>query len=138
MNYWLVKSEPFKYSWEDFVRDGRTYWDGVRNYQARNNLAAMREGDLALFYHSNEGLEIVGVAKVVRESYQDPTTDDERWVVVDFEPDSVFERPVGLKDIKADPLLEDMHIVKQSRLSVTPVLKKHFDLLMKKGKKKPL
>ncbi|QMU56038.1 MAG: EVE domain-containing protein [Candidatus Mycalebacterium zealandia] len=138
MNYWLVKSEPFKYSWEDFVRDGRTYWDGVRNYQARNNLAAMKAGDLALFYHSNKGLEIVGVAKVVKESCQDPTTDDERWVVVDMEPDSVLEHPVGLKDIKTDPALKEMHIVKQSRLSVTPVLKKHFDILIKKGKNRPL
>ncbi|WP_462137172.1 EVE domain-containing protein [Candidatus Mycalebacterium sp.] len=138
MNYWLVKSEPFKYSWEDFMRDGRTYWDGVRNYQARNNLAAMKTGDLALFYHSNEGLEIVGVAKVVKESYQDPTTDDERWVAVDVEPDSVLEHPVGLGDIKTDPVLQEMHIVKQSRLSVTPVLKKHFDILIKKGKNRPL
>lgn len=120
------------------MRDGRTYWDGVRNYQARNNLAAMKAGDLALFYHSSEGLEIVGVAKVVKESYQDPTTDDERWVVVDMEPNSVLEHPVGLNDIKTDPRLKEMHIVKQSRLSVTPVLRKHFDLLMKKGKNRPL
>lgn len=138
MNYWLVKSEPFKYSWDEFVKDGRTYWDGVRNYQARNNLKAMKKGDKALFYHSNEGLEVVGVAKVVEESYQDPTTDDERWVVVDIEPDAVLEKPVSLKDIRNDPALSDMHIVRQRRLSVTPVLKKHFDLLMKKGKNKPL
>ena len=86
--YWLVKSEPSKYSWDDFVRDGSTYWDGVRNYEARNNLAAMKKGDLSLYYHSNEGKEVVGVAIVVAESYPDPTTDDERWVVVDFEPDT--------------------------------------------------
>lgn len=138
MNRWLVKSEPFKYSWDDFVRDGRTYWDGVRNHQARNNLKAMRTGDLCLFYHSNKGLEIVGVASVVKESYQDPTTEDRRWVVVDLEPRSVLERPVKLKDIKGDPLLKEMRIVKQSRLSVTPVSKEHFDLIVKKGKSKPL
>lgn len=138
MNYWLVKSEPFKYSWDDFIRDGRTYWDGVRNHQARNNLKAMKNGDKALFYHSNEGLEIVGVANVVRESYQDPTTEDDRWVAVDLEPDAALSRPVALRDIKADPAFADMEIVRQSRLSVTPVLKKHFDLLMKKGKRKPL
>lgn len=137
MNRWLVKSEPFKYSWGDFVRDGRTYWDGVRNYQARNNLKAMKTGDLALFYHSNKGLEIVGVAKVVKESYPDPTSQDKRWVVVDLEPHSALEKPVCLKDIKADAVLKEMMIVKQSRLSVTPVSKKHFDLIVKKGKSKP-
>jgi predicted RNA-binding protein with PUA-like domain len=82
--YWLMKSEPFKYPWEQLVRDGSTYWDGVRNYEARNNLAAMKKGDLALFYHSNEGKEVVGVAEIVKESYPDPTTDDERWVVVEI------------------------------------------------------
>lgn len=138
MKYWLVKSEPFKYSWNDFTRDGQTYWDGVRNYQARGNLEAMKTGDLALFYHSNKGLEIVGIARVVRESYPDPTTDDKRWIAVDLEPHSVLEHPVSLKDIKADPSLRDMQMVKQSRLSVTPVSKKHFDLLMKKGESKPL
>ncbi len=138
MKHWLVKSEPFKYSWDDFVRDGSTFWDGVRNYQARNNLKAMKTGDLALFYHSNEGLEVVGVARVVKESYPDPTTGDKRWVAVDLEPHSVLENPVGLKDIKSDLRLKKMHIVKQSRLSVTPVSKEHFDLIIKKGKNKPL
>ncbi len=138
MNYWLVKSEPFKYSWDNFARDGRTYWDGVRNYQARGNLKAMKKGDLALFYHSNEGREVVGVAKVVKESYPDPTSDDERWVAVDLAPHSVLEHPVGLKDIKGDASLREMDIVKQSRLSVTPVSKKHFELVMKKGGNKPL
>jgi predicted RNA-binding protein with PUA-like domain len=84
MNYWLVKSEPFKYSWKDFLRDGWTYWDGVRNYQARNNLSKMQKGDLVLFYHSNEGLEVVGIAKVIKEAYQDPAIDDKRWIVVDL------------------------------------------------------
>lgn len=86
MNYWLVKSEPFKYSWEQFEKDGQTFWDGVRNYAARNNLKAMKKGDLVLWYHSNEGLEIVGVAKVVKEAYQDPTTEEDAWVVVDLKP----------------------------------------------------
>ncbi|RYZ27021.1 MAG: EVE domain-containing protein, partial [Chitinophagaceae bacterium] len=86
MAYWLVKSEPFKYSWYQFVKDGQTFWDGVRNYAARNNLKAMKKGDQVFFYHSNEGLEIVGIAKVVKEAYQDPTTDEEAWVVVDLKP----------------------------------------------------
>ena len=85
-SYWLVKSEPFKYSWDQFVKDGGTYWDGVRNAQARNNLAAMKKGDQVLYYHSNEGKEVVGVAKVTKTAYPDPTTDDERWVVVDLAP----------------------------------------------------
>ena len=84
MNYWLVKSEPFKYSWEQFEKDKTTFWDGVRNYQARNNLREMKKGDLVLWYHSNEGKEIVGIAKVAKESYQDPTTEDPNWVVVDL------------------------------------------------------
>ena len=103
MNYWLIKSEPEKYSWEKFNQDGRTFWDGVRNYAARNNLRAMKEGDLAFFYHSNEGKEIVGIAKVVRESYQDPTIDDPNWLVVDFAPVEKLKKPVTLEQIKADP-----------------------------------
>ncbi|HAE69493.1 MAG TPA: EVE domain-containing protein, partial [Sphingobacterium sp.] len=102
MQYFLVKSEPFKYSWEQFNKDGRTFWDGVRNYQARNNIKAMKEGDLVLFYHSNEGKEVVGVAKVVKEFYQDPTTDDERWVVVDLAPVETLKKSVTLETIKAD------------------------------------
>lgn len=86
MNYWLIKSEPFKYSWEQFEKDGVTFWDGVRNYAARNNLKAMKKGDLLFWYHSNEGLEIVGIAKVSKEFYQDPTTEVEAWVVVDVKP----------------------------------------------------
>ena len=95
-SYWLVKSEPFKYSWDQFVKDGSTYWDGVRNYQARNNLKAMKKGDRVLYYHSNEGLEVVGVAQVIKEAYQDPTTDDERWVVVDLKPVKKLKKPVPL------------------------------------------
>jgi predicted RNA-binding protein with PUA-like domain len=131
--HWLVKSEPFKYSWDDFAKDGSTYWDGVRNAQARNNLAAMAVGDLVLYYHSNEGKEVVGVAKVTREAYQDPTTDDERWVVVDLAPVKPLPNPVTLADIKADPKLEDIALVKQSRLSVMPIDKPGFDRIVKKG-----
>lgn len=102
MDYFLVKSEPFKYSWEQFNKDGETFWDGVRNYQARNNLKAMKKGDLVLYYHSNEGKEVVGLAKVIKEFYQDPTTEDERWVVVDLAPVETFKHPVTLETIKAD------------------------------------
>jgi len=132
--FWLVKSEPFKYSWDEFVKDGQTYWDGVRNYEARNNLAAMKKGELALYYHSNEGKEVVGVARVVGESYPDPTTDDERWVVVDFEPVVAFAEPVSLATIKGDAGLAEIALIKRSRLSVVPILKKEFDRILKLGK----
>src|ERR1051325_4922467 len=102
MNHWLVKSEPFKYSWEKFNQEGRTFWDGVRNYQARNNLRAMQVGDLVLWYHSNEGKEIVGIARVVKEAYQDPTTDDKNWLVVDLEPVESLKRAVTLEEIQKD------------------------------------
>ena len=131
--HWLAKSEPVKYSWDDFVKDGSTYWDGVRNAQARNNLAAMKKGDLVLYYHSNEGKEVVGVAKVSREAYPDPTTDDERWVVVDLAPVKPLKHPVTLAEIKADAALADIALVKQSRLSVMPIQKRAFDRILKKG-----
>ena len=131
--HWLAKSEPFKYSWDDFVKDGSTYWDGVRNAQARNNLAAMKKGDLVLYYHSNEGKEVVGVAKVSREAYPDPTTDDERWVVVDLAPVKPLIHPVTLAEIKADAALAEIALVKQSRLSVMPIQKRAFDRILKKG-----
>ncbi len=134
--YWLVKSEPFKYSWEDFVRDGSTYWDGVRNYQARNNLKAMRKGDLALYYHSNEGKAVVGIATVTKEFYQDPTTDDERWVVVDLKPVRALKNPVTLVDIKTDDRLRGMALIRQSRLSVMPVGEGEFDVIVAKGQGK--
>ncbi len=121
MKYWLAKSEPKKYSWDDFVSEGRDYWDGVRNYQARNNLSAMKIGDRVLFYHSVTGKEVVGIAEVVREAYQDPTTDDERWVAVDMVPVEKLARPVTLADIKAEPALAEVPLVKQSRLSVVPL-----------------
>jgi predicted RNA-binding protein with PUA-like domain len=119
--HWLVKSEPFKYSWDQFVKDKSTFWDGVRNYQARNNLKAMKKGDEIFFYHSNEGKEIVGIAKVIKEAYQDPTTDDERWVVVDLKPVKKLKNPIGLAFLKEDILLKNMALVKQQRLSVSPV-----------------
>ncbi len=132
-SYWLVKSEPYKYSWDDLVKDGSTYWDGVRNTQARNNLAAMKKGDRVLYYHSNEGKEVVGVAVVTVEAYPDPTTDDERWVVVDLAPVKPLKAPVSLTDIKADPKLEHIPLVVQSRLSVMPVDKPAFDRIVRKG-----
>jgi predicted RNA-binding protein with PUA-like domain len=134
MRYWLVKSEPGTYSWDDLVKDGWTYWDGVRNYQARNNLREMKKGDRLLYYHSNIGLEVVGIAKVIKEHYQDPTTSDERWVVVDIEAVGPLKTPVKLSDIKSDPRLKNMPLIKHSRLSVMPVTKKEFDLILKKGK----
>ncbi|QPH39676.1 EVE domain-containing protein [Pedobacter endophyticus] len=133
MNYWLVKSEPFKYSWDKFNEDGRTFWDGVRNYQARNNLRDMKEGDLVLFYHSNEGKNVVGIAKVVKESYQDPTTDDKNWVVVDLSPVEALKNPVSLEQIKAEPSLVDISLVRQGRLSVMPLKASEFDKILEMG-----
>jgi predicted RNA-binding protein with PUA-like domain len=132
--YWLIKSEPFKYSWDQLVADGSTYWDGVRNYEARNNLAAMKVGDLALYYHSNEGKEVVGVARVIKESYPDPTTDDERWVVVDVEPVVPFVQAVTLAEIKAEPALEDINLVRRGRLSVVPIDRVEFQRILSMGK----
>ena len=134
MKYWLVKSEPFKYSWEMFLKDGSTYWDGVRNYQARNNLKNMKKGDLVLFYHSNEGLEVVGIAKVIKESYRDPTTNDQRWVVVDLKPVETLKKPVPLDEIKNDKRLKNIALIKQSRLSVMPLMKEEFDVIVAKGR----
>lgn len=130
MNHWLVKSEPHKYSWEKFNQDGRTFWDGVRNYQARNNLRDMRVGDLVLFYHSNEGKEVVGIAKVAKESYQDPTTTDPNWLVVDLEPVETLKTPVTLATIKADSRLKDINLVRQGRLSVISLKKEEFDRII--------
>ncbi len=133
MNYWLVKSEPFKYSWTKFNDDKRTLWDGVRNYQARNNLKGMKEGDLVLFYHSNEGMCVVGIAKVVREFYQDPTTDDTNWVVVDLTPVETLKNPVTLSQIKGDEYLKDISLVRQGRLSVMPLKAAEFDRILELG-----
>lgn len=133
MNHWLVKSEPHKYSWEKFNQDGRTFWDGVRNYQARNNLREMKTGDLVLFYHSNEGKEVVGVAKVVTEAYQDPTTEDKNWVVVDLEPLETLKQPVTLEQVKADERLKDIGLVRQGRLSVMALKAEEFDRIIELG-----
>ncbi len=133
MNYWLVKSEPSAYSWDGLVKDGGTRWDGVRNYQARNNLRAMKKGDLVLYYHSGAQPEIAGVAKVAKESYQDPTTDDDRWVAVDLTPVKPLKRPVPLDDIKKEKRLSNISLIKQGRLSVMPVTKDEYDVILGMG-----
>jgi len=136
MNHWLVKSEPFKYSWDQFVADGKTMWDGVRNYQARNNLRDMKKGDLVLWYHSNEGLEVVGIAKVVKESYQDPTSDNANWVVVDLKPFKKLKKSVTLEQVKADSRLQNIGLVRQGRLSVQALKQEEFDAILDLSSKK--
>lgn len=131
MNYWLVKSEPDVYSWEQFKKDKKTYWNGVRNYAARNNLRAMKKGDEVFYYHSNQGMEIVGIAMVVKEAYQDPTTDNENWVVVDLKPVKTLKKRVPLSEIKAEAKFENMELVKNSRLSVQKVTPDEWELIMK-------
>jgi predicted RNA-binding protein with PUA-like domain len=136
MAYWLVKSEPFKYSWDEFVKDKRTFWDGVRNYAARNNLRAMKKDDLVFFYHSNEGLEIIGIAKVVKEFYPDPTSTEDAWVVVDLSPVRKLKNPVSLAQIKADPALTQMALIRLGRLSVQPVTSEEWNkVLLMAGEK---
>lgn len=130
MAYWLVKSEPFKYSWDQFEKDKQTYWDGVRNYAARLHLRAMQKGDQVLFYHSNEGLEIVGIAKVVKEHYRDPTTEDDAWVAVDLKAYKKLKKPVGLAQIKEDKRLANMALVRLGRLSVQPVTDEEWKVIM--------
>jgi len=130
MQYWLIKSEPFKYSWDQFVADKSTFWDGVRNYQARNNMRAMQVGDLCLYYHSNEGKEIVGIAEVIKEHYQDPTTDDNKWVVVDVKPVRALKNNVTLAQMKSDARLEQMSLIRQMRLSVGPITEDEFNIVM--------
>ncbi|MEO7316829.1 MAG: EVE domain-containing protein [Ginsengibacter sp.] len=130
MNYWLVKSEPSVYSWGTFVKDKKTFWNGVRNYTARNNMREMKKGDEIFYYHSNEGLEIVGIAKVVKESYQDPTTDNTNWVVVDLKPVRKLESPVSLATIKGIPQLSEMELVKNSRLSVQKVTPEEWEMIL--------
>lgn len=133
MNYFLVKSEPFKYSWEKFNIDGRTFWDGVRNFQARNTLREMKEGDLVLFYHSNEDKAVMGIAKVVKEFYQDPTTTDPNWIVVDLVPVQSLKNPVSLAQIKAEEMLKNIALVRQGRLSVMPLKPEEFDKIIAMG-----
>jgi predicted RNA-binding protein with PUA-like domain len=130
MAYWLIKSEPFKYSWDQLVADKQTFWDGVRNYAARNNLRAMKKGDKALFYHSNEGLEMVGIAKIVKEAYQDPTTDEDAWVVVDVAPVKKLKKPVSLAQVKMDKRLANMALIRLGRLSVQPVTDEEWEIVM--------
>ena len=130
MAYWLVKSEPFKYSWDQFVKDQNTTWDGVRNYAARVNLRAMKKGDQVLFYHSNEGVEVVGIAKVTKEFYQDPTTDNDAWVAVDLKPVKKLKKPVTLAQLKSDKRFEGMDLVRLGRLSVQTVKEIEWRWLM--------
>jgi predicted RNA-binding protein with PUA-like domain len=129
MAYWLVKSEPSAYSWDQLEKDKQTVWSGVRNYAARLHLRGMKKGDEVFFYHSNEGTEIVGIAKVSKEHYQDPTTDDDRWVAVDLKPYKRLKKPVTLGQIKADKRLADMALVRIGRLSVQPVTDKEWAIL---------
>ena len=131
MNYWLIKSEPYKYSWDQMVKDGSTYWDGVRSYPARVHLRAMKDGDICLFYHSNEGKEIVGITRVIKEAYQDPTTEDEKWVAVDVEVIKPLNKSVTLAQIKSNDTLANMALVKQARLSVGPVKEFEFKEIIK-------
>ncbi len=135
-HYWLMKSEPSKYSYQQLVKDGVTTWDGVRNFEARNNLRAMKAGDLALFYHSVEGKAVAGVARVKREAYADATAAGEDWSVVDIEPVTPLKVQVTLETIRGEPELAEMQLLRRSRLSVVPVSKEHFDRVLKLGKTK--
>ena len=130
MAYWLVKSEPAAYSWEQLEKDKQTVWSGVRNYAARGHLKNMKKGDDVFFYHSNEGLDIVGVARVAKESYQDPTTEDDRWVAVDLKAYKKLKKPVSLEQIKQDKRLKDMALVRIGRLSVQPVKDSEWKAIM--------
>ncbi|HMU97698.1 MAG TPA: EVE domain-containing protein [Chitinophagales bacterium] len=134
MKYWLMKSEPDVFSFDDLIAKGQEHWDGVRNYTARNNMQSMKVGDKAFFYHSNIGKEIVGIVKIVKEAYQDPTTDETRWVCVDVAPIKKLKNPVSLAAIKANPKLAEMKIIKQSRLSVIDVTKAEFDEILEMSK----
>jgi len=138
MNYWLIKSEPFKYSWDQLVNEKKTYWDGVRNYLARNYLKAMKKGDKIFFYHSNEGLEIVGIAKVIKEFYQDPTTPEPAWVVVDIAPVRKLKKPITLTQIKAEKDLQEMSLIKSMRLSVQPVREEEWNKILEMAGEKTI
>lgn len=133
MNYWLIKSEPDAYSWEQLMKDKNTSWTGVRNYAARNNLRAMKKGDLAFFYHSNEGTHIVGIAKLVKEAYPDATAKEGDWSTVDFAPLKPMKKPVTLAEIKKEPTLKTMELVRISRLSVSKVSAKEFEKILQMG-----
>ena len=129
-NYWFVKQEPEDYSWDDLVRDGKTQWTGVRNFQARNNLKNMSTGDKVFFYHSGKDKSVVGIAEVAKAAYPDPTTDDAAWVAVDIKPVKRLPQPVSLADVKANKKLADFLLVRQSRLSVMPVTKEEFETIV--------
>lgn len=133
MNYWLVKSEPSVYAWERFLKEGSVVWDGVRNYQARNNLREMKAGEQVLFYHSNEGLAVVGIAKVSKESFQDPTSDNPNWLAVELIPYKTFKKPVELAQIKAEPVLGNIALVRNGRLSVQRLTEEEFGKLVAMG-----
>ena len=135
MNYWLVKSEPEAYSWAQFEKDGKAAWTGVRNFQARNTLRAMKKGDLVCFYHSVTGKQVVGLARVTKEFYPDATAEEGDWSCVDLQPVKPLPKPVTLETIKTDMLLKEMPLVKQSRLSVTPMTKAQFDRVLELGEK---
>jgi predicted RNA-binding protein with PUA-like domain len=136
-SFWLVKSEPGAYSWEKFVADKGTFWSGVRNALARSHLAAMKKGDAVLFYHSNEGKAVVGIAKVTKGAYPDPTADDPQWLVVDLAPVKPLAEPVTLAAIKAERSLAEIALVRMSRLSVMPLTKPAFEKILAMGKTKP-
>lgn len=131
--YWLIKSEPYKYSWDQLIKDGHTFWDGVRNFQARKHLMQMKKGDKCLFYHSNEGLAIVGIAEVIKEHYPDPTDNTGKWVCVDVKPYKALIKPVTLQQIKAHPILKNMQFVKQQRLSVSKVTEEEYTIICQLG-----
>ncbi len=131
MNYWIIKSEPAKYPWDQLVKDGSTTWDGIRNYTARINLREMKIGDICCYYHSNEGKEIVGLAKVVKEAFQDPTTPDPAWVAVDVAPLQKLKNPVTLAQMKNEPILQSNDLIRIGRLSVCKLTKEGFDLIIK-------
>ncbi len=135
MNYWLVKSDPETYGWKELVKDKKTEWTGVRNYAARIHLKGMKKGDLVLFYHSNEGLAVVGITKVKREFFQDPTTNDEAWVAVEIEALKEFKRPVTLTEMKTKTELKNIGLIKIGRLSVMPLVKSEYDLIKLMGEK---
>jgi predicted RNA-binding protein with PUA-like domain len=133
MNYWLVKSEPFVYSWADLLKDKKTAWEGVRNYAARNNLRSMEKGDQVLFYHSMQDHCVMGIATVAKEHYQDPTTEEPAWLAVDLAADKAFTKPVSLLEIKQEPALKSMELLRITRLSVSKVSAKEFKKICQMG-----
>ncbi|MCU0331118.1 MAG: EVE domain-containing protein [Candidatus Kapabacteria bacterium] len=135
MNYWLIKTEPDVYHWDTMVNDSVTFWDGIRNYQARNYMRDMRIGDIALFYHTGTERRAVGICTIVKEAYQDPTTNEEAWVAVDVQAKGPLKRPVSLDEIKAEPLLDGIALVRQGRLSVVPLSKEEYDTIIAMSKR---